>query len=163
MLVSFLRVVFALTAIGVSTGPAQIAYAEATSVDPINAENGVALKGYDPVAYFSSGRPTEGANEYSLRWNGVVYRFASQQNLDAFKANPEKYAPQYGGYCAYAMSLNRIADIDPTKWAVVEGKLYLNNGLIAQSLWSLNPAANIKSADSNWPLYPKKSAANAGQ
>ena len=88
----------------------------------------------------------------------VVRMGAEAENLQRFKADPEKYLPQYGGYCAYAMSLDRIADIDPYRWAIVGGKLYLNNGFIAQDLWSLNKSGNIVSADRNWPLYPKKAA-----
>jgi YHS domain-containing protein len=163
MLLPFVRLVFTLAAIGLVLALTQHAYAEAAQIDPTNTENGIALKGYDPVAYFNSGQPTEGAERYSFQWNGVTYRFASQHNLEAFKADPGRYAPQYGGYCAYAMSLNRIADIDPTKWAVVDGKLYLNNGYIAQTLWSLDKTGNIKSADDNWPLYPKKDTNNPVQ
>lgn len=129
----------------------------ATPVAPVNTSDGVALKGYDPVAYFTSGRPTPGLDQYTYRWDGVSYRFASADDLALFKAEPAKYVPQYGGYCAYAMSLNRIADIDPSRWAIVDGKLYLNNGYIAQTLWSANKTGHIASADRNWPLYPKKS------
>jgi YHS domain-containing protein len=128
----------------------------AAPVAPVNTTEGLALKGYDPVAYFTEGQPTKGTDQYSFQWKGVTYRFASAENLQRFKADPEKYLPQYGGYCAYAMSLDRIADIDPFRWAIVDGKLYLNNGFIAQDLWSLNKSGNIASADHNWPLYPKK-------
>jgi YHS domain-containing protein len=126
-----------------------------SAVPAVNATDGVGLKGYDPVAYFIMGQPAKGADEYNFRWKGVTYRFASPENLETFKADPEKYLPQYGGYCAYAMSLNRIADIDPSRWAIVDGKLYLNNGYVAQTLWSVNTRGNIASADHNWPLYPK--------
>lgn len=122
----------------------------------VNATDGVGVKGYDAVAYFVNGRPTKGTEQYSYVWKDVSYRFASQENLNSFRADPEKYIPQYGGYCSYAMSLNRIADIDPSRWAVVDGKLYLNNGYLAQSLWSLNKRGNIDSADQNWPNYPKQ-------
>jgi YHS domain-containing protein len=128
----------------------------ASPVPAVNATDGLALKGYDPVAYFTSGPPTKGADQYSFQWKGVTYRFASAENLQRFKTDPEKYLPQYGGYCAYAMSIDRIADIDPDKWAIVGGKLYLNNNLFSQTLWSLNKSGNIASADRNWPLYPKK-------
>ena len=122
----------------------------------VNADKGIGLKGYDPVAYFVNGAPTKGSEQYSFVWKGVTYRFASAGNLEKFKADPEKYLPQYGGYCAYAMSLDRIADIDPSRWAIVNGKLYLNNGFVAEKLWSLNKNGNIVSADRNWPQYPKK-------
>jgi YHS domain-containing protein len=125
-------------------------------VPAVNADQGIGLKGYDPVAYFINGAPTKGSEQYSFAWKGVAYRFASTGNLEKFKADPEKYLPQYGGYCAYAMSLDRIADIDPSRWAIVNGKLYLNNGFVAEKLWSLNKNGNIVSADRNWPQYPKK-------
>jgi len=125
-------------------------------VPAFNADQGIGLKSYDPVAYFVNGAPTKGSEQYSFTWKGVTYRFASAGNLEKFKADPEKYLPQYGGYCAYAMSLDRIADIDPSRWAIVNGKLYQNNGFVAEKLWSLNKSGNIVSADRNWPQYPKK-------
>ena len=127
-----------------------------TPVPAVNATDAIGVKGYDPVAYFTRGQPTPGVDQYSYSWKGVTYRFVSADDLQLFKANPEKYLPQYGGYCAYAMSLNRIADISPSQWTIVDGKLYLNNGFFAQSLWSLNKSGNIVSADRNWPQYPKK-------
>ena len=127
-----------------------------SSVPAVNATDGIGLRGYDPVAYFTTGKSTEGEEQYGISWNGVTYRFASPENLKSFQADPEKYLPQYGGYCAYAMSLNRIADADPSRWAIVDGKLYLNNGYFAQSLWSLIKSGNIASGDRNWPAYPKK-------
>jgi len=127
-------------------------------VPAVNADQGIGLKGYDPVAYFINGAPTKGSEQYSFAWKGVTYRFSSAGNLEKFKADPEKYLPQYGGYCAYAMSLDRIADIDPSRWAIVNGKLYLNNGFVAEKLWSLNKNGNIVSADHNWPQYPKKAS-----
>lgn len=128
----------------------------ASPVPAVNTGDGIGLKGYDPVAFFVNEQPIKGDERYSALWKGVTYRFATAENLDRFKTAPDKYLPQYGGYCAYAMSLNRIADIDPHRWAVVDGKLYLNNGYVAQSLWSLNKSDNIKSADRNWPNYPKQ-------
>ena len=135
-----------------------VAGSSASPVAAVNTTEGFALKGYDPVAYFTGGQPTKGSAQYSFQWKGVTYLFASAENLRRFKADPDKYLPQYGGYCAYAMSLDRIADIDPHRWAIVGGKLYLNNGFLAQNLWSLNKSGNIVSADRNWPLYPKKPA-----
>lgn len=126
------------------------------AVAPINTQNGWGLKGYDPVAYFTIGEPTRGVEAYIFYWKGVAYRFASSDNQERFKAAPEKYLPQYGGYCAYAMSLNSIADIDPDRWAIVEEKLYLNNNRFAQALWSVNKSSNIESADRNWATWPKR-------
>jgi YHS domain-containing protein len=124
-------------------------------VPALNATAGVAVKGYDPVAYFTAGEPTPGTEDHTFRWQGVTYRFASADNLRRFEANPEIYLPQYGGYCAYAMSINRIADIDPTRWAIVDKKLYLNNNLFSQTLWLVNNKRRIAAADQNWKKFPK--------
>lgn len=129
-------------------------------VAAINAEHGVALKGYDPVAYFTLARPILGSIQHTYSWQGVTYQFTSSENLEQFKAAPERYLPQYGGYCSYAMSLNRLADIDPDRWAIVEGKLYLNNNFFAHSLWSVNKSGNIASADKNWAKWPKTAVGN---
>jgi YHS domain-containing protein len=147
-----------LLAVALSVGvlvPA-LARAETPPVAAVNTAGGVALKGYDAVAYFITGEPTLGLAEYTHRWKGVTYRFASAENRERFKADPEKYVPQYGGYCAYAMSINRIADIDPARWAIVDGKLYLNNSRLSQALWSVNKRGKIVSGDRNWAVFPKK-------
>lgn len=124
-------------------------------VAPINNEQGVALKGYDAVAYFEQHMAVQGEPAFNSTWDGVKYFFASAAHRDLFIATPEKYQPQYGGYCSYAMSKNLIADINPMAWAIVDGKLYLNNNKLAHSLWSLDKSGNIKQADINWPSYPK--------
>jgi len=121
----------------------------------VNTEHGLAIKGYDPVTYFATGRPTSGSAQFSTTYKGATYRFASAENRDRFIAAPENFVPQYGGYCAYAMSLNKIADIDPDQWAIVNNKLYLNNGFLAQSLWSFDKSGNIEKGDRNWPSIPK--------
>jgi YHS domain-containing protein len=153
-----LRWVPVLLVIALFTGRPGIAVAasEKTPVAAVNAAGDIGVKGYDPVAYFTLGQPTPGLDQYTYRWKGVIYRFASADNLKRFKADPEKYLPQYGGYCAYAMAINRIADIDPSRWAIVDGKLYLNNNFLSYHLWSLNKSGNIAAADHNWPQYPKK-------
>ena len=124
-------------------------------IAPVNTEGGLAIKGYDPVSYFTIHRPTAGLAQFSAGYKGAQYRFASAVNRDRFIAEPEKFVPQYGGYCALAMALNQIADIDPEDWAIVNDKLYLNNGFIAQALWSLDKSGNIAAGDRNWPLLPK--------
>jgi len=123
----------------------------------VNTTNSIALKGYDPVAYFTVGKPTPGTPEFSSSWNGATYRFGSDTNLKLFAADPEKYTPQYGGYCAYAISINRIADIDPSEWAIVNHMLYLDNNTLSQALWSLNKHSRIVSGDRNWAALPKTS------
>jgi YHS domain-containing protein len=129
--------------------------ADRSAVAPVNATNGIALKGYDPVAYFTVGQAMPGRDAYMFPWKGRVYRFASAENRNRFAAEPDKYVPRYGGYCAYAMAIDRIADIDPERWAIVDGKLYLNNNRFAHVLWSVNKDANIAAADGNWAAFPK--------
>jgi YHS domain-containing protein len=124
-------------------------------VAPVNATDRIGIKGYDPVAYFTEGQPIDGSDHYTFQWKDITYRFVSAENLQRFKPDPEKYLPQYGGYCAYAMSINRIADISPTDWTIFEGKLYLNNNFFSQRLWSLNKSSRVESADENWAVFPK--------
>jgi YHS domain-containing protein len=152
----YFRFVVPLLTLALFIGSATSALGDSskTPVAPVNATEGIGVKGHDPVAYFVNGRPIKGAEQYSFVWKGVTYRFASEDNLNLFKADPAKYLPQYGGYCAYAMSIDRIADIDPTEWAIVAGKLYLNNNLFSQTLWSLNKNGRIASANRNWAVFP---------
>jgi len=124
-------------------------------IAPTNTENGLAVKGYDPVAYFRVGEAVRGKVEFSATYEGATYRFASAEDRALFVASPGRYMPQYGGYCALAMALDSIADIDPEEWAIVGGKLYLNNGFFAQRLWSIDKSGNIERADRNWPGVPK--------
>ena len=143
-------------AVCVSVFVPAVANAESSPVALVNSTDGVAIKGYDPVAYFVAGKPTPGAEAHTYPWKGVTYRFASAENLERFKTDPERYVPQYGGYCAFAMSINRIADIDPARWAIVDGKLYLNKNLLSFGLWSVNTRQKIASADRYWTMFPKR-------
>lgn len=110
-----------------------------------------AIKGYDTVAYFTEGKPVEGSAEYSHKYKGANWLFSSQENLDIFKAAPEKYEPQYGGYCAYAVSQNQTASIKPELFTIEGGKLYLNYSKSINSKWLKDKTEYIKSADENWP------------
>lgn len=112
---------------------------------------GVAVGGFDPVAYFVDGRPARGREDLTLDHDGARWRFASEANRDAFKANPAKYAPQYGGYCAWAVSRGYTAKGDPDAWKVVDGRLYLNYDKSVQKAWEKDVPGNIKKGDSNWP------------
>ena len=112
--------------------------------------DGVAVKGYDVVAYFDQKRPMKGDPKYSYEYNGAKYDFVSSEHLDLFTKNPEAYLPQYGGYCAVGASMGHKADIDPESWAVIDGKLYLNSSKGAQKLFDKDPNAAIKRADQNW-------------
>ncbi len=119
--------------------------------EPIYTVSGQAIKGYDPVAFFSDEKATIGSNEYPYEWSGSIWLFASQSNLEKFKSNPEKYAPQYGGYCAWGMSKGYKAKVDPEKaWTIVEGKLYLNYNAGVQKKWLPEKEELIKVADKNW-------------
>lgn len=111
-----------------------------------------ALDGYDTVAYFTDNKPVEGKPDFVTTYKGADWYFVSQQHLDMFVAEPEKYAPQYGGYCAWAISAkNDFASADPKDWAVVDGKLYLNYNDDFKRKWDQNRALHIKQADENWP------------
>jgi len=120
-----------------------------TSVN-VTAE-GVAIKGYDPVAYFTEQMPVKGSADFEYLWSGAKWRFATAEHRDLFKAYPEKYAPKYGGYCAYAVSKGKIVDIDPEAWTVFEHRLYLNVSKDVRSLWEKDREEYIRKADANWP------------
>ncbi len=112
---------------------------------------GTAIDGTDPVAYFTEGKPVKGSSDFAHDWNGATFHFASAENRDAFAANPEKYAPQYGGYCAWAVSQGYTASTDPEAWKIVDGKLYLNYNKSVQSTWGQDIPGNIAAGDRNWP------------
>ena len=116
----------------------------------------LAVSGYDPVAYFTDGKPVEGDRANSYEWQGVTWRFATPENLEAFKADPAKYAPQYGGYCAWAVSQGYTASADPQAWRIVDGKLYLNYSLDVQKTWEQDVPGNITKANANWPTVLEK-------
>jgi YHS domain-containing protein len=112
---------------------------------------GLAVSGYDAVAYFRAGKPVPGSSELELEWGGATWRFASAENLALFRADPERYAPQYGGYCAWAVSNGDTASSDPEAWKIVDGKLYLNYSRAIQERWQGDVPGNIRRADANWP------------
>ncbi|MEM9177177.1 MAG: YHS domain-containing (seleno)protein [Myxococcota bacterium] len=125
----------------------------ALALDPINATffGNAAIEGTDPVAYFTEGRPVEGSKAHTFEYMGATWRFASAENKAAFEAAPEKYAPQYGGYCAWAVSQGYTAGIDPEAWTIVDGKLYLNYSEKVMKTWLADRDAFIEAADDNWP------------
>ncbi|MEQ1695392.1 MAG: YHS domain-containing (seleno)protein [Hyphomicrobiaceae bacterium] len=114
----------------------------------------LAVSGYDPVAYFSVGAPTKGLTGISTVHQGVTWRFANEANKAEFLAQPAKYAPQYGGYCAYAVSQGYTASADPNAWEIVDGKLYLNYSRSVAASWSKQARAYIKSGDAHWAKRP---------
>lgn len=111
----------------------------------------LALDGYDPVAYFSEGRPVPGLEAHELEWQGATWRFASAEHRTRFESRPEQYAPRYGGYCAWAMAQGREASGDPRFWKIVEGRLYLNYDASVQKKWEADIPGFIERADENWP------------
>lgn len=111
--------------------------------------SGLAVHGYDPVAYFTMGKPVEGSPEFSATWKGATYRFANAAHLQAFRADPALYEPQYGGYCAFGVAQGARSDIDPAAFAVVDGRLYLNLSPEIQRRWQADVAGFIRKADRN--------------
>ncbi|MEM1382201.1 MAG: YHS domain-containing (seleno)protein [Pseudomonadota bacterium] len=112
---------------------------------------GYAIRGYDPVAYHKEGRPVEGSSDFTHDWQGATWSFASADNRDLFAADPEAYAPQFGGYCAWAVSQGYTAPVDPNAWDIIDGKLYLNYNTDIQSRWRKDIPGHIASATANWP------------
>lgn len=136
----------------IATGPviaiAPAAYAEA----PIYTGrfSNTALQGYDPVAYFNEGAPVKGSGDYTAEYMGATFRFASAANRDAFTADPAAYAPQYGGYCAWAMADGKYAKGDARYWRIVDGKLYLNYNSSIQKKWEVDMPGFIEKANTAW-------------
>jgi hypothetical protein len=115
----------------------------------------LAISGYDPVAYFTDGRPVPGQSDFQYRWHEAQWRFASPAHRDAFAGNPDHYAPQYDGYCALGVALSpdkaHKDTVDPEAWAIVDGKLYLAHDKHWIEVWRENPSENIQRANDNWP------------
>ncbi len=145
---AFLALAIAATALsGALSTPA---YAEKPPVYTGVLSN-VGVGGYDPVAYFTQGRPVRGASAFRITHQNVEYRFSSAENLARFRANPSAYLPQYGGYCAWAVSQGYTASADPRNWRIVDGKLYLNYNDDVQRRWEADIPGFIRSANANWP------------
>lgn len=117
---------------------------------------GVALKGFDPVSYFSASGPVQGQAKFSGQHEGATYWFASAANRDAFKGDPAKYAPAFGGFCAMGVALEKKLDVDPQVWRIVDGKLYLNVHKGAQTRWLDDVKGNLEQAAKNWPRIKDK-------
>lgn len=112
--------------------------------------SGVAIRGYDTVAYFTLGKPLEGRDEFSIQWNEATWKFGTQEHLDLFEADPEKYAPQYGGYCAYGVAQDGLVKIEPENFTIVDDKLYLNYDSKLQNKWEKDIPGFILTADSKF-------------
>jgi YHS domain-containing protein len=122
---------------------------QSKSSEVFTTESG-ALDGYDPVAYFTEGAPVRGDRKFSTRWGEAQWYFSSQANLDNFKADPSKYAPQYGGYCAFGTAEGHKAPTKPDAWTIVNDKLYLNYNEDVKAMWLKEQSKLIHLADSNW-------------
>lgn len=107
--------------------------------------------GYDTVSYFETGTPTKGSSDYTTQYQGATWRFANAENLARFEDNPERYAPAYGGYCAWAVSQGYLAKGDPQHWSIRDGRLYLNYNRSVHDQWLEDPDGFIRKADTNWP------------
>jgi len=155
-----------LAALALSSALFGAAASPAFAVNELNTSSGLttagaplALHGFDPVAYFTEGKPVLGNSKLAAAANGASYYFSSQANLDMFKANPAKYAPQYGGYCAFGVSVAKKFDGDPNQWKIVDGKLYLNLNADIAEKFNADVPGNLKKAEGNWPKIQDKAPA----
>jgi YHS domain-containing protein len=114
-------------------------------------DSGIAIRGTDPVAYFREGRPVAGSESFSYEWGNATWLFSSAENRDLFASDPERYAPAYGGFCAWAVSQGYTAAIDPNAWKIVDDRLYLNANTSIQRRWERDIPGHIDKADQNWP------------
>ncbi|CAN5170142.1 YHS domain-containing (seleno)protein [soil metagenome] len=115
-----------------------------------------AIQGYDPVAFFKESKPVMGTPDLTYTWNSAVWHFSTQENLDLFKATPEKYAPQFGGYCAFGVASGHKSPTEPETWTVVNDKLYFNYNKNVQKLWNKNQKGLIDQANKTWPTVIKE-------
>lgn len=141
----FLTLLIAASALSFSTEAADF---------KVNTEgffNTYAIHGYDTVAYFTEGKAVEGNKDITVVWQDEEWLFSSTENATLFQKNPDAYAPQYGGYCAYALSNNELVDIDPDAFSIVDGKLYLNYSHRIAKRWKKNLETYIKQANQHWP------------
>ena len=118
----------------------------------INAdENDIALHGYDPVSYFTAGEPAKGSYEYTATYKNAIFKFSTADNRDSFRADPARFAPQFGGFCAFGTAMEKKFDGDPNAWKVVNNKLYLNLNKDVQKRWLTDVPGYITTANSAWP------------
>ena len=123
---------------------------------PVYAPKGIALDGYDAVAFFTLGKPVKGSSTYAIQWNGAQWHFADKADLESFQKMPEKYAPQYGGYCAYGAAQGHKAPTEIDTWSIIGNKLYLNYNQKVKSTWVKDEGTYIETANKNWPQIKDK-------
>ena len=139
---------------------AMIAFAAlAPASEVVNVDkNGLALQGYDPVAYFTDGKPVKGSPEFTATYKGATYQFASVEHKQLFEKSPAKYEPQFGGFCGYAASINKLAPIEVEYFQVLNDRLILQHNKKAWGLWHKDVEGNLKKADANWPTLSQQKA-----
>jgi YHS domain-containing protein len=152
-------ILFLMVVIGLAT--ANCAVSESFKQVSTTIEN-VAIKGYDTVAYFDESGAVKGNPQFEYAWKGARWLFSSQANMEKFKANPEQYAPQFGGYCSYSVSHGYTADGDPEAWKVVDGKLYLNNNQEVKKKWEAEQPKLIQDGEKNWKEFKTKKPEHKG-
>lgn len=147
-----------VVALLMAASPMLILPAPAAAEPPVYTDlfSDVAVQGYDPVAYFKDGKPSKGSKDFTAEYKGATFRFVSAANRDAFLGDPEKYAPQYGGYCAWAVSQGYHAKGDARFWKIVDDKLYLNYNGAVQEKWEGDIPGFIAQADKTWPDLNRK-------
>jgi len=149
----FLAATVALAPAAVGVASALRSAPALAAIDPIYTSlfSDKALGGYDTVAYFTEGRAIEGSSRHRTEWRGATWQFASVEHLEAFVAEPERWAPAYGGYCAYAMAQGQSAKGDPLQWTIVGKRLFVNYDAAVKALWRKDPETFIGQADGHWP------------
>jgi YHS domain-containing protein len=155
-------ILFVLVGIGIAAA-VWFGVNQPEGVKKINAtaEN-LAVKGFDTVAYFTEQTAVPGNPQYSFIWNGAKWYFSSAENMEKFKAAPETYAPQFGGYCSFAVSKGYTADADPQAWKIVDGKLFLNYNQKVKEMWEAEQEQRIRDGEKNWREFQKKKPEHKG-
>ena len=131
----------------------------ASAADIVNIDkNGFALQGYDPVAYFTDGKPVKGSPQFTASYKGATYQFASAEHKQLFEKSPAKYEPQFGGFCGYAASIDKLAPVEVEYFQVLHDRLILQHNKKAWELWHKDVEDNLKKADANWPTLSQQKA-----
>ena len=131
----------------------------ASAADIVNIDkNGFALQGYDPVAYFTDGKPVKGSPQFTASYKGATYQFASAEHKQLFEKSPAKYEPQFGGFCGYAASIDKLAPVEAEYFEVLHDRLILQHNKKAWELWHKDVEDNLKKADANWPTLSQQKA-----
>ena len=146
----------ACAALSLAVVPAALPAATSPAPSVYSAYDRLAAGGYDVTTYFTNAKAVRGSARHELMLKGVTWRFLSEESKARFQANPASYAPQFGGYCAWAVSQGYLASGDPEQWKIVDGKLYLNFNARAKELWEADQAAAIERGNSNWPTVLTK-------